>query len=387
MHILLNAVAATAGGGVTYVRNVVPHLAAAPDVKLTVLIPPGLEELESKSNFRTIKFVAGGRTVVRFWHEQKKIPQLIARSGAEVLISAGNFALKRSPVPQILLSRNSLYTSRDFYNDLLRRHHYSIWLDTKLKGFFAKRSVRWADATVAPSEAFAQELRTYTGAPIFAIHHGFDQQRFFSETKPLSHSTQAELDAAKSCFRLLLMSHYNYYRNFETLLRGLAMAKKRAPEKKFKLFLTCKFVDSANPGSYRAGEAADLVRRLGIEGDVVELGAVPHDQVPNLYRACHAYATAAYAESFAHPLVEAMSCGLPIIASDIAVHREICSGGAIFFGRFSPEEFATAVLNLAKSQDLAKELSTRGYQQSSQFSWAKHAQQLVGLASSLLELS
>ncbi len=142
MHILLNAVAATAGGGLTYLRNVVPHLAAAPGVKLTVLIPPGIEHAEHRSNVTYIKFEAQGGVAMRFWREQKEIPKLIAQAGAEILISAGNFAVKHSPIPQILLSRNSLYTSQDFYDDLLRRRHYSIWLDTKLKGTL--RNARYA---------------------------------------------------------------------------------------------------------------------------------------------------------------------------------------------------------------------------------------------------
>jgi len=48
----------------------------------------------------------------------------------------------------------------------------------------------------------------------------------------------------------------------------------------------------------------------------------------------------AYAETFAHPLVEAMASGLPVIASDLAVHREICGGGrGCIFPRFAPEKF------------------------------------------------
>lgn len=166
MHILLNAVAATAGGGITYLRNVVPHLAAAEGLELTVLIPPEVKVPDFRSNVTYIKFEARGGIATRFWREQREIPRMIANTGAEVLISAGNFALKHSPVPQILLSRNSLYTSQDFFHDLLRRRHYFIWLDTKLKGTFAKRSVSWADATVAPSEAFARELRDYTGREV-----------------------------------------------------------------------------------------------------------------------------------------------------------------------------------------------------------------------------
>ncbi len=101
-------------------------------------------------------------TALRFWQEQAILPRLIHRSGADVLISAGNFALWRSPVPQILLSGNSLYTSSDFYRDLRSRKDYRLWLDTRVKGVFAKQSVSWADRTVAPSLAFADELRRWT---------------------------------------------------------------------------------------------------------------------------------------------------------------------------------------------------------------------------------
>ena len=57
------------------------------------------------------------------------LPRLIRQSRAEVLISAGNFALRKSPVPQILLSRNALYTSADFFRDLRARRDYRLWLD------------------------------------------------------------------------------------------------------------------------------------------------------------------------------------------------------------------------------------------------------------------
>jgi hypothetical protein len=83
---------------------------------------------------------------------------LIRHSGADVLLSTGNFALYRSPVPQILLSRNALYTSSYFLHDLRDRGDYRLWLDTEVKATLAQWSVRAADCTVAPSEAFANEL-------------------------------------------------------------------------------------------------------------------------------------------------------------------------------------------------------------------------------------
>ena len=93
---------------------------------------------------------------------------------------------------------------------------------------------------------------------------------------------------------------------------------------------------------------------------MVELGSVPYSLLHHVYRACDIYVTPAYAESFAHPLVEAMASGLPVVASDPAVHREICEDAAIYFQRFSPEELAARVCQLAASDELSKQLSDRG---------------------------
>src|SRR6266550_4994357 len=163
-HLFVNGLAASAGGGLTYLRNVVPHLSAKGDVSATVLLSPGLrEEFNSLPGVVFLEANLEANPARRLWQEQTMLRRLVRQSGADVLISTGNFALRKSPVPQILLSRNALYTSADFFRDLRARWDYRLWLATSVRGFFAKRSIRWADITVAPSEAFAQELRQWTG--------------------------------------------------------------------------------------------------------------------------------------------------------------------------------------------------------------------------------
>ncbi len=383
MHILLNAVAASAGGGITYVKNVVPHLAK--HSRVTVLLPPHFEGLDERCGARVIKFPGSGNSAVRFRREQQEIPRIIRRENADVLISAGNFAVRNSPVPQILLSRNSLYTSEDFCRDLRQRGEFAMWLDTKLKGALAMKSVSWADVTVAPTEAFARELRLRTGRSVEAIYHGFDHERFLSRSQSFPLALTEKIEASAGCVRLLLVSYYNYYRNFETLLRGLAVLKRQSPQRRFKLFLTCKLSSAENPGRYRAEGAAKLVRDLGLNGDIVELGAVPYEQLAELYRSCDLYVTAAYAESFAQPLVEAMASGLPVIASNIAVHREICGSAGTFFERFNPHHLASTILKVIGSSGAAARMATQGRHRALDFSWARHVRALVELANSLLE--
>lgn len=378
IRIFLNGLAASAGAGLTYLHNVVPHLSTLPGVHTTLAVQPNLREnFERLSNVDLICPARISQTMRRFIFEQAKLPGLIRKSGADVLISAGNFALRKSPVPQILLSGNSLYTSEDFSRDLRSRHEYAMLADNLVKSVLAKRSVRWADETIAPSRSFARELQRWTGREVAVIPHGFDHRAFFAEPTPLANHIQRNLGDAQRCLRLLFVSHYNYYRNFETLLQAIPLLRNLIPEKPVKVFLTCKLERGANRGTYNGEEAGKLVRDWGIQDNVVLLGAVPYASLHHLYRACDLYVTPAYAETFAHPLVEAMASGLPVVASDLPVHKEVCGEAAQYFPRFSPESLAKTVARVAGSSDLAAELSEAGKKRSRRFSWDKHVEELL----------
>ncbi len=386
IHLFINALAATAGGGLTYVRNVLPRMAAQNDLRTTVVLGETLRnEIKESRALDVLRVDCPSSSGKRFWFEQRSLPALIRRAGADVLLSTGNFALYNSPVPQILLSGNTLYTSADFLRDLHNRGDYRLWLDTEVKATFARWSLRAADCTVAPSETFASELRQWTGKDVLSIHHGFDHQAFFLDQAPLPQEVQAGLRKTEASLRLLFVSHYNYYRNFETLIRATAILKKQLRPRTVRLILTCRFNSEENPGDYNANAAAELVHKLRLGDEVVELGAVPYGSLHRLYRACDFYVTPAYAETFAHPLVEAMASGLPIIASDLAVHKEICGDAARYFPRFSPEALAEQVIRGTQSTEQPTAMREKGHLRSRDFSWDKHVDELLQLARRLAE--
>lgn len=70
-------------------------------------------------------------------------------------------------------------------------------------------------------------------------------------------------------------------------------------------------------------EILDLPKRLGIGNRVKFLGYVDRDDLPALYSGAAVFAFPSLFEGFGLPILEALSCGCRVIASDIAVHREI----------------------------------------------------------------
>jgi glycosyltransferase involved in cell wall biosynthesis len=386
IHLFINGLAASAGGGLTYVRNVLPRLANRnhDDPRVTVLLSRSLaDEFKELPGITLVSSDSPASAAARFWYEQYEVPRMIRRAGADVLLSPGNFAVFCSPIPQILLSGNALYRSLDFVRDLRQRGEYGMWLDNAAKAKLARWSIVAAETTIAPTVAFANDLRNWTGKDVIALHHGFDPESFLGSETRLPQPIQEKLAATEGSVRLLLVSHYNYYRNFETLFRAVTFLKKKLHPRPLRLILTCTLNSNDNPGSYKAESAAALVRSLSISDEIIELGAIPYNSVHDVYQACDFYVTAAYAETFAHPLVEAMASGLPVIASDIPVHREICGKAALYFSRFSPEELANTLLQAAQSPERSAAMRIAGLSRSRDFSWDKHVRELLSLARGL----
>ena len=384
MRLFVNALAASAGGGLTYIRNVLPHLAVRPDLHSIVTLTSDLKkQLALSSNLEFVEVnIPSAR---RFWFEQFELPNLIRGSRAEVLLSTGNFALRKSPVPQVLLSRNSIYWSGDYYRDLLNRHEYRLWLTRESAPVIAKKSLAWADLTVAPSEAFAADLRSRTKAPVTAIHHGFDHAAFTQDLGELSSEVKSKLDSTDGFLKVLFVSHYNYFRNFETLFRALPLLRDRVAPRRVRLLLTTHLAPGANPGMYRPEAASELLKRLRISDMVVELGSIPYGQLHKLYPHADVYVSAAYTETFAHPLVEAMASGIPVVVSDIPVHREICADAAQYFPTFSAQALAQVTAQVLSQQDTSNRMISAGREQSQRFSWKSHVNQLIGLCETLLK--
>jgi hypothetical protein len=144
--VLLNALASTAGGGSTYLQNVLPRLSADRDSNLYfALVPEGqwpdyARYADDRLKIDTIR--TGRIPSRRFIWEQTCLRSYIRSQQIDLLVSLGNLALFASPIPQILFNRNDLYFSELFVKDLKARRLYSALAGHYVKSWLARRSIR-----------------------------------------------------------------------------------------------------------------------------------------------------------------------------------------------------------------------------------------------------
>ncbi|MGH6631390.1 MAG: glycosyltransferase, partial [Burkholderiales bacterium] len=211
---------------------------------------------------------------------------------------------------------------------------------------------------------------------------GFDLQTFTNGGATLTAGQLAMLKPGEDRRRLLYVSHYNYFRNFETLIRALPAIEEQvwqAEKKNVQLVLTTDIRQGAVYGGYDSTEAAKLIDQLGVRDSIAMLGPVEYGHLHQLYGVCDLFVCPSYSESFGHPLVEAMALGVPVVSANLPVHREVCGDAALYFKVFDETELAEKAVLALTDANLAQTLSERGLGRSKQFSWDQHVRKLIRL--------
>lgn len=124
-----------------------------------------------------------------------------------------------------------------------------------------------------------------------------------------------------------------------------------------------------------------LVEELGIGERVFFTGEVMDDTLGDLYRGCVCLVCPAVYEGFGMTVLEGLSAGVPVVASDIPPHREVAEGAVTYFHPGDPADLARA-LNavLEGGADFSRE---EGFRRAACFNWDRSAQMLAGVYRSL----
>jgi len=384
MKVLVNAVSAKLGGAATYVRNLAAAVEAhaLPDDRFVFVVPPERAAEMARSS-RQIRIVtsraASGSYVRRWWWDQVTLRRMVARENPDVLFSSANFAMMACPCPQALLVRIPIYFSREYCEHVLPAKSGAFRAETALRRWLVCRSVASADCVVTPSAAMRDDLRRFARIPdsqLRVIPYGVPCNRLVQQEPPRRSAGQP--------LRALWVSHYADHKDLATLLRAVAILRETG-RTQVELRITLESpAGGVQHGQHTRMPAEEQELLAALNGAVQYLGVLPYEQIWEAYRQADMFVFPSLCESFGHPLVEAMAAGLPVVASDIAIHREICGEAAEYFPVRDAQALAARLESLATEVSRREAMSRDGALRVRNFVWEDHVSRLLAL---LRELS
>jgi glycosyltransferase involved in cell wall biosynthesis len=337
VRVLVNAVHAKSGGGVTYVRNIVPALAAM-GLELHLLGARGLAAAASPVEDEP----PSGFIALLAW-EQARVPAIHRRLGTDVVLSTANYgplAIRE----QVLVLQNALAVGRR--ERRLGKRLYWAGLAAMTRASLACAREAIAVSTYAGSSAGARRAAI--------IPHGVS-----SVFAPLPERAREDF--------LLAVGDLYVQKNFHALLDALALLRPARP--RLRLVIAGRPVDRDYAGALaaRGGDSVDFVGHVE-EGPLLEL-----------YRSCAAFVFPSTIESFGMPLLEAMACGAPIACSRAAAMPEIAGDTVAYFDPDDARDIAGAIARLLDDRGLAERLGAAAAVRARGFTWEEAARRTAAV--------
>jgi glycosyltransferase involved in cell wall biosynthesis len=138
---------------------------------------------------------------------------------------------------------------------------------------------------------------------------------------------------------------------------------------------------------FLASELANLVRKLDLAADVQFLMHAHNEDLVLLYNAATLFVFPSRYEGFGLPILEAMACGAPVVASNNSSIPEVAGDAAVLVKGQEPEDWASIMTQMLESQALRLDLTNRGFRHAGTFSWTRCAQETLEVYETVVDES
>lgn len=312
------------------------------DCRGTFPLAPNIREVASEvsATFRPAKLL---------W-EQTALP--LHTRGLDVLLSPANIAPALHACPSAVIIHDLVPFLRPEMFDTVER--------AALKALFHV-AARRSDLVLTVSASSRRDIERLLGAKRVAVVPGAPDEAF----RP----TRGTSPYGKY---ILYVAAGRKYKNVDGLIR--AFAKLDVPH----VLVITGLAGRASP------ETVQLATELGVRDRVVFSGFLDDSELPLLYSAADVFVYPSYYEGFGLPVLEAMACGTPVVASNRTSLPEAVGDAGLLFDPDDVDEMARTIGRVIADRALHAELSAKGLARASSFTWEQTAQKTLAALTELV---
>lgn len=263
---------------------------------------------------------------------------------------------------------------------LLFPQQYPPGLKGKFNLFWQKRSLNSCKFIIADSEASKKDITKFLKIKpekIAKVYLAADPRyKVLSDAKLIKIKRKYSLPDKF----LLYVGDVNFVKNLPFLIEGYK--KLISIHQDLKLILVNevflkKVDDIDHPELASLKKVNQLIKNYNLEDNILRPGQVEVEDLVGFYNLATVYIQPSLYEGFGLPILEAMSCGTPIVCSNQGSLPEIGGDAAVYFNPTNQEQFLEILGQLLQDKSLREKLSRLGLKQASKFSWERVADETV----------
>ena len=330
------------GGTWQYVANLLAALAEHDsDNEFIAYVTRASEYLvpEDKRFLRVRVSLDPASRPLRIAFENSLLPRIVARRPVDCLHHFFGVLPFRSTTPNVVTIYDLMAFERPGDFTALKRNYLRVMI---------RRAARRATMLAPVSNATAEHIQREFGVPLERIQVvPAAIADSFAPAQATEVATFRERYGLPEMFWLFVSGPYPH-KNHQLLLSAFAMLQRRP--------------HAGWPLVVRGDLPADVRAMLAglTPGSVLQLPELDDAEMPLLYSAASALVFPSLFEGGGQPVMEAMACGCPVVASSIPTTHEFARGAAITFDPSSADALVQAMTRCEESAALRSDLSAEG---------------------------
>ena len=342
--------------------------------RYTYQLIQSLSEIDGKNEYLLY-------TPKRFLSTKRRIPQTPAKNfllkidrfyqGMEKIV--GPVDITHCPSPESLSDMNAsriIVTVHDLIFKTYPQGHTQETIEETERQF--NHIIEKASKIICCSKSTLNDLNRYFSVDpqkTVLIYQGVNPKDFYSLEKE-------EAKAAEMTIRshgmdgpfILFVGTIEPRKNLRNILAAFSLLKK---EKKYRGKLAIVGMQGWNEN------LSAVPRELDLKNDVVFTGFLSNCELRHFYNQAEVLAFPSFYEGFGFPILEAFSCGLPVVTSNVSSCPEIADAAALTVDPYSVPEIARALFSIIDDKNLREDLRQKGLKRSQQFSFLNTARQTL----------
>ncbi len=285
------------------------------------------------------------------------------RSHADVMFLPTAATLPVGPVPVVC-------TIHDVTPLTMPSHSNKV---TALQRIFFKGCARFSRAIITSSECSKRDIVTLLGVPedkVTVIYDGCDHAVF--NPAPADPQALAKLRGRLGIGKPYLLHHGTIQprKNLKRLIEAFRLMLAHNAALDLDLVL-------AGQMGWACDEITQAARSSDSRGNVIFAGVLPDADLALLIKGASLAVVPSLYEGFSLPMVEAMACGVPTVASRTSCLPEISGNALVYFDPLSVEDMESCMRSVLLDADRSQRLRLDGIARARQFSWEQCAQETL----------